>query len=279
MTSRSVCKERCFSFQNAGTAVLKLLGLLFVLQPTQHGCKLCAAHEAFASDAERLQLPEANATSNASGRPAGTVLCLQRCGVIVQGSAFCWHSLQPCGTQSRSRKQAGCSRAPHTPALTEQQLRDAAAQLRMLLQCCVPGTAPPPRRNHCFHLQFFNKLLNYTSLNDTLQIQRVLIANDGSERLSFDCNEVCKQSAALIRIENTYNVKYRLMGTLRFLKRRREEEDVLLAEAVTYFNTLQTSCVKLILFSILPSGNVIVLYTSLCKVCFLRSGMSLCLKL
>lgn len=154
------------------------------------------------------------------------------------------------------------------------------------LGCCHSAEDAPavlcPRRcppcNHCFHLQFFNKLLNYTSLNDTLQIQQVLIANDGSERLSFDCNEVCKQSAALIRIENTYNVKYRLMGTLRFLKRRREEGDVLLAEAVTYFNTLKTSCVKLILFSILPSGNVIVLYTSLCKVCFLRLGTSLCLK-
>lgn len=47
--------------------------------------------------------------------------------------------------------------------------------------------ASPPH-NHQFHLQFFNKLLNYTSLNDTLQIQQVLIANDGSERLSFDCN-------------------------------------------------------------------------------------------
>lgn len=47
--------------------------------------------------------------------------------------------------------------------------------------------ASPPH-NHQFHLQFFNKPLNYTSLNDTLQIQQVLIANDGSERLSFDCN-------------------------------------------------------------------------------------------
>lgn len=53
-----------------------------------------------------------------------------------------------------------------------------------------------------------------------------------------------------------------------FLKRRREEEDVLLAEAVTYFNTLKTSCVKLILFSILPSGTVIVLYILPCKACF-----------
>lgn len=58
------------------------------------------------------------------------------------------------------------------------------------------------------------------------------------------------------------------MGTERFLKRRREEEDVLLAEAVTYFNTLKTSCVKLILLSIIPSGNVIVLYILPCKVCF-----------
>lgn len=54
----------------------------------------------------------------------------------------------------------------------------------------------------------------------------------------------------------------------RFLKRRREEEDVLLAEAVTYFNTLKTSCVKLILLSIIPSGNVIVLYILPCKCAF-----------
>lgn len=188
-------------------------------------------------------------------------------------TAALWHPeplaeagrVQPCPTHTCTHRAAAPGRC--------RSAEDAPAVL------CPWHCPPPPRRNHCFHLQFFNKLLNYTSLNDTLQIQRVLIANDGSERLSFDCNEVCKQSAALIRIENTYNVKYRLMGTLRFLKRRREEEDVLLAEAVTYFNTLQTSCVKLILFSILPSGNVIVLYTSLCKVCFLRSGTSLCLKL
>lgn len=70
----------------------------------------------------------------------------------------------------------------------------------------------------------------------------------------------------------THNVKYGLVGTLCFLKRRREEEDVLLAEAVTYFNTLKTSCVKLILFSIIPSGSVIVLYTLLCKEHFFSSG-------
>lgn len=53
---------------------------------------------------------------------------------------------------------------------------------------CREVSPASPLHNHQFHLQFFNKLLNYTSLNDTLQIQQVLIANDGSERLSFDCN-------------------------------------------------------------------------------------------
>lgn len=55
-----------------------------------------------------------------------------------------------------------------------------------LHQMFVSQASPP--HNHQLHLQFFNKLLNYTSLNDTLQIQQALIANDGSERLSFDCN-------------------------------------------------------------------------------------------
>lgn len=55
-----------------------------------------------------------------------------------------------------------------------------------LHQMFVSQASPP--HNHQLHLQFFNKLLNCTSLNDTLQIQQVLIANDGSERLSFDCN-------------------------------------------------------------------------------------------
>lgn len=68
----------------------------------------------------------------------------------------------------------------HWSALGELPLHGALARSD------VPQAFPP--YNHQFHLQFFNKLLNYTSLNDTLQIQQVLIANDGSERLSFDCN-------------------------------------------------------------------------------------------
>lgn len=113
MTSRSVCKERCFSFQNAGTAVLKLLGLLFVLQPTQRGCKLCAAHEAFASDAERLQLPEANATSNASRRPAGTVLCLQRAESSFRAVLFAGTHCSPVAPRAARRSRQGAA-VPHT---------------------------------------------------------------------------------------------------------------------------------------------------------------------
>lgn len=85
----------------------------------------------------------------------------------------------------RSRPGQGCARPQQTPAVID-QCSASCHSTETFARSDVSQAFPPC--NHQFHLQFFNKLLNYTSLNDTLQIQQVLIANDGSERLSFDCN-------------------------------------------------------------------------------------------